>query len=137
LKRLIFYEHGICNIRLSGFPEPGEIEEIIEEYVTSVELLPYSLRVIFIDISGLVHMGARSRQVFSELLIQSSRHYGGNIELVIAGGSMNLRRFIHLFCKGIGFKERSHVFADLDEAQSWIETSSGQKRSLNTTVSLT
>jgi hypothetical protein len=120
MKNLSFCEDGLCTMHLEGVTQPREIENLIEEYVSGVELLPHHLRVILIDISELVHMGARSRQVFSELLIQASKHYGGKVELVIAGGSLNLRRFIELFCKGIGLRERSHFFEHLKEAQTWI-----------------
>jgi len=120
MKNLSFSEDGVCTMHLEGVTQPREIENLIEEYVASVELLPYHLRVILIDISELIHMGARSRQVFSELLMQASKHYGGKVELVIACGSLNLRRFIQLFCKGIGFQERSHFFPTLKEAKDWI-----------------
>lgn len=120
MKRLDFNENGVCRIRLEGLPEPSEIEQLIEDYVTGVELLPYSLKIILFDISALTHMGARSRQVFSDLLIQASKHYGGNVQLIVGGGSLNLRRFIELFCKGIGFSEQSHFFQALDEAENWI-----------------
>ncbi|MBN2378387.1 hypothetical protein JXM67_01095 [candidate division WOR-3 bacterium] len=134
MKKLAFFENGICNICLEGLPEALEIENIIEEYVLNVELLPNPLKLIFIDISGLVHMGVRSRQVFSELLIQASRHYEGKIELIVAGGSLNLRRYIQLFCKGIGFRERSHIFATLEEAQTWIESRFGKEPSVENTA---
>lgn len=107
-------------MRLEGLPEPKEIEDLIEEYVTQVELLPYSLKIIYFDISNLTHMGARARQVFSELLTQASMHYGGKVQLVVAGGSLNLRRFIELFCKGIGFVDHSHFFETLKEADDWV-----------------
>lgn len=120
MKKLSFSEDGVCAIHLEGVPQPAEIENLIEEYVTGVEILPHHLRIILIDISELEHMGALSRQAFSELLMQASKHYGGRIELIIAGGSLNLRRFIQLFCKGIGFQERSHFLPALKEAQAWI-----------------
>ncbi|MEA3311568.1 MAG: hypothetical protein U9Q76_05055 [candidate division WOR-3 bacterium] len=126
MKNLSFSEDGVCTMHLEGVTQPREIEDLIEEYVTGVELLPHHLRVILIDISELVHMGVRSRQVFSELLIQASKHYGGRVELVIAGGSLNLRRFIQLFCKGIGFQERSRFFEHLKEAQAWIAKRSAE-----------
>jgi|GEM_PF-3367554 len=121
MKKLTFFENGICILKLEGLPVHDELENLIEEYVMNVELLPQPLKLIFVDISELVHMGIRSRQVFSELLIQASRHYGGKIELVISGGSLNLRRYIQLFCKSIGFKDRSHVFGKLDEANQWVD----------------
>ncbi|MBD3284864.1 hypothetical protein GF359_00775 [candidate division WOR-3 bacterium] len=121
MKKLAFFDNGICVMKLKGLPEPGQIENLIEEYVMKVELLPQPLKLIVIDISQMIHMGVRSRQVFSELLIQASRHYGGKIELVIAGGSLNLQRYIQLFCKSIGFKDRSHVLADMEEANLWID----------------
>lgn len=40
MKRLDFNENGVCRIRLEGLPEPSEIEQLIEDYVTGVELLP-------------------------------------------------------------------------------------------------
>jgi len=126
MKNLAFSQDGVCTMHLEGVTQPREIEDLIEEYVTSVELLPYHLRLILIDISELVHMGVRSRQVFSELLTQASKHYGGKVELVIAGGSLNLRRFIQLFCKGIGLRERSHFFEHLKEAQAWITKRSAE-----------
>ncbi|MCK4231578.1 hypothetical protein KAX06_02200 [candidate division WOR-3 bacterium] len=126
MKNLSFSEDGVCTMHLEGVTQPREIENLIEEYVTGVEILPHHLRVILIDISELVHMGARSRQVFSELLMQASKHYGGKVELVIACGSLNLRRFIQLFCKGIGFQERSHFFEHLKEAQAWISKRSAE-----------
>jgi hypothetical protein len=126
MKNLSFSEDGVCTMHLEGVTQPREIENLIEEYVSGVELLPHHLRLILIDISELVHMGARSRQVFSELLIQASKHYGGRVELVIAGGSLNLRRFIQLFCKGIGLRERSHFFENLKEAQAWITKRSAE-----------
>lgn len=130
MKKLTFFDNGICNILLEGLPQAEEIEEMIEEYVMNVELFPHPLKLIFIDISQLIHIGVRSRQVFSELLIQASNHYGGKIELVVAGGSLNLRRFIQLFCKGIGFRERSHIFTTLEEAKSWIDDWSEKNPSL-------
>ncbi len=126
MKNLSFSEDGVCTMHLEGVTQPREIENLIEEYVTGVEILPHHLRVILIDISELIHMGARSRQVFSELLIQASKHYSGRVELVIAGGSLNLRRFIQLFCKGIGLRERSHFFKHLKEAQAWITKRSAE-----------
>ena len=120
MKNLAFSEDGVCRMRFTDVPPPEEIERLIEDYVTNVELLPYHLRVILIDISELKHMGALSRQAFSELLTQASKHYGDKVELVIVGGSLNLRRFIQLFCKGIGLRERSHFFEHLKEAQDWI-----------------
>jgi hypothetical protein len=126
MKNLSFSEDGVCTMHLEGVTQPREIENLIEEYVSGVELLPHHLRLILIDISELIHMGARSRQVFSELLIQASKHYGGRVELVIAGGSLNLRRFIQLFCKGIGLRERSHFFEHLKEAQAWITKRSAE-----------
>lgn len=122
MKRLAFSQDGVCRIKLDGLPQQTEIEELIEEYVTKVELLPYRLRFILINISEMTHMGVRSRQVFSELLTQASKHYGGDVELLIAGGSLNLQRFIELFCKGIGFLEHSHFFKTTDEAESWLES---------------
>jgi hypothetical protein len=120
MKSLEFSTEGVCRIRLDGLPDHTELEELIEEYVTKVEILPYHLWVILIDISELVHMGIRSRQVFSELLIQASKHYGGQVEVVIGGGAINLVRFLKLFMKNIGFKEKSHFFEDIGEAESWI-----------------
>lgn len=120
MKKLEFSADGICRIKLTEVPQPAEIEELIEDYVLSVELLPHKLRLIAVDISEMVHMIALSRRVFSEFLTQASKHYQGKVELVIAGGSLNLRRFLKLFCKSIGFRERSHIFAELSEATSWI-----------------
>lgn len=120
MKQLEFSQNGVCRIKLEGFPQPSEIEKLIEEYVIQVELLPYELRFMLIDISNMTHMGVRSRQVFSELLIQASKHYGGQVELLVAGGSLNLQRFIELFCKGIGFLERSHFFKSLKETEDWL-----------------
>lgn len=122
MKPLTFTREGLCYISLAGLPRPDEIEGIVEEYVSGVELLPYPLKLIFIDISKLVHMEIRCRRIFSELLTQASRHYNGQVEMVVAGGSLNLRRFIQLFCKGIGFNERSHFFEDIDEAEVWTQT---------------
>lgn len=120
MKHLSFSQDGVCRICLSGLPEPFEVEHVIEEYVSGVELLPHRLWIILIDISDLTHMGIRSRQVFSELITQASKHYGGKIELVIAGGTPNLQRFIELFCKGIGFRDQSQFFKNLQEAEDWI-----------------
>lgn len=120
MKNLDFSASGVCRITLNGLPDQTELEELIEEYVTKVEVLPYQLRAILIDISELIHMGIRSRQVFSELLTQASRHYGGQVEVIIGGGSINLVRFLKLFMKNIGFKEKSHFFEDIHEAEDWI-----------------
>ncbi len=121
MKTLGFRADGVCMIDLSGVPPPEEIETLVEDYVTNVELLPYELRLIFIDISHLEHMTFVSRQMFSELLKQASKHYGGGVEFVIAGGSLNLRRFLALLCKSIGLAERSHIFEDLKGAGSWVQ----------------
>jgi len=120
VNHLDFSNNGLCTIVLKGLPSPKEIEGLIEKYVSKVELEAYPLRIMLIDISHMRHMGARSRQVFSELLTQASKHYGGNVKIIVAGGSVNLQRFIELFCKGIGFKEHSHFFRTLDEAREWI-----------------
>lgn len=120
LTKLTFAEDGICRITLQGLPKSAEIEYLIDKYVSNVEFLPYPLRLIFIDISELVHMEARSRQVFSELLIQASKHYDEKVKLLIAGGSLNLRRYLELFCKSIGLKERSRILPTLAEAHQWI-----------------
>ena len=122
MHELVFQDKGICRIRLIDIPSPEEIEELIEEYVTRVELLPCELRVILIDISGLRHMTARARQVFSELLVQASAHYQNRVKLVVAGGSRDLRIFIKLFCKGIGMQERSLFFPSVDQAVTWLST---------------
>lgn len=121
MRRLTFSVEGVCRITLSGIPEPAEMEDLVEEYVANVEVKPHPMHLIFIDISKLVHMAARQRQIFSELITQASQHYGGHVELVIAGGSLNLRRFLELFCKSIGFRGCSHIFEDVAEAHSWIE----------------
>lgn len=120
MKNLEFSSSGVCRITLDGLPDQTELEDVIEEYVTKVEILPYRLRAILIDISELIHMGIRSRRVFSELLTQASKHYGGQVEVVIGGGSINLVRFLKLFMKNIGFKEKSHFFEDIHEAEEWI-----------------
>jgi len=120
MKNLDLSASGVCRITLNGLTDQTELEELIEEYVTKVEVLPYQLRAILIDISELIHMGIRSRQVFSELLTQASRHYGGQVEVIIGGGSINLVRFLKLFMKNIGFKEKSHFFEDIHEAEDWI-----------------
>ncbi len=120
MKDLSFSKDGICRISFGGLPHPDEVVELVEEYVARVELLPYPLRVIFFDISRLIHMELRTRRIFSDFLIQASKHYEGKVELVVAGGSLNLRRFIQLFCRGIGFADRSHIFASLSEADFWL-----------------
>lgn len=117
---LHFGEDGVCRISMKGVPRPANIEGLIESYITQVELLPNPLRVISIDISGLEHMIAQTRRVFSELLTQASSHYEGKVQMVVAGGSLDLRRFIELLFKGIGASSRSHVFADTKQAKSWI-----------------
>ena len=120
MKELKFSQNGVCRILFSGVPEPEEIEELIEDYVTQVEFLPHRLQIIYLDISGLKHLGARSRQVFSELITQASTRYKDQIKMVVAGGSLSLRRFIELFCKGIGFYERSVFFESNQDAEHWI-----------------
>lgn len=121
MKNLSFSDDGICRISFVGFPNPDEVVELVEEYVASVELLSKPLKLVFFDISRLVHMELRTRRIFSELLMQASKHYQGKVELVVAGGSLNLRRFIQLFCRGIGFADRSHIFPDLSEADYWVK----------------
>ena len=120
MKKLEFSQDGVCRIELSGVPKRIEVEELVEQYVTTVEFMPYTLKMIFIDISDLVHMEARTRPVFSDFLSQASSHYGDRVDLVIAGGSINLRRYIKLFCKSIGMTERSHLFEGLEEAEAWV-----------------
>lgn len=117
---LSFSQDGICRITLTGLPLPTQIEELIEEYVTKVELLPHPLRVIFLDISQLVHMQAKTRQVFSELMVEASKHYAGQVQLVIAGGPAMIRKFTELFCRAIGFVDKTHCFSTLDEGVAWI-----------------
>lgn len=121
MKNLDFSTDGICRIRLAGVPQPAEIEELIENYVINVELLPYRMRLIYIDISELVHMNFPARQVFSEFLMQASKHYDDKVNLVIVGGTLNLRRFLALFCKSIGLGQRSHIFEEQEEANRWVE----------------
>ena len=118
---LTFTESGICRMQLEGLPQPSEIEELIESYVTKVELLPYPLKVILLDISQLVHMPVRTRQVFSDLLVEASRHYADKVEVVIAGGPPMIRKFTEILCKAIKFADKTHSFATLEEARSWIQ----------------
>jgi hypothetical protein len=119
MKNLEFGEDGVCRIFLAGLPESSEIEELIEDYVTKVELLPYPLRIIFLDISELVHMQVRPRQVFSELLTQASRQYAGKIQIVIAGGPPMIQKFTEILCKAIGFADKTHAFTTLEEGETW------------------
>lgn len=129
MKNLDFTEQGLCRIKLDGLPQPEQIHALIESYVTEVELLPHTLRMIFLDISRLVHMQASTRKVFSELLVQASRHYSGKILLVIAGGPPMIRKYIEILCKALGFKQRIHSFADLADAARWIENWFGNQPS--------
>jgi hypothetical protein len=108
-------------MQLEGLPQPSEIEKLIESYITKVELLPYPLRVILLDISELVHMPVRTRQVFSDLLVEASRHYADKVEVVIAGGPPMIRKFTEILCKAIKFAEKTHSFPTLEEARSWIQ----------------
>jgi hypothetical protein len=86
-ERLVFGKTGVCRIKLDGMPTPSDIETLIEDYVSKVELFPHSLKVILLDISGLVHMQALTRQVFSEFLREASRHYADNVQVAIAAGT--------------------------------------------------
>jgi hypothetical protein len=120
VKQLSFTEDGVCTICLTGFPTPYEIEGMVEEYVSGVELLPYELKIMFIDISGLEHMKAHSRLVFSELLAQASLRYQNKVIVVVGGGSHNIRQYISLLCKSLGFADRCMIFEDIIQARSWI-----------------
>lgn len=121
MNELTFSRVGVCRILLEGLPEPFDIEKLIESYVREVELLPYPLKVILLDISELVHLQVRSRQVFSGLLIEASRKYAGEIQFVIAGGPPMIRKFAEIMCKASKFGDRTHSFAILEEAKAWIK----------------
>ncbi|MBN2379337.1 hypothetical protein JXM67_05990 [candidate division WOR-3 bacterium] len=116
---LTFSRTGICKISLEGLPKPSEIEGLIESYVREVELLPYPLRVILLDISKLVHMQVRSRKTFAELLIEASRHYSENLVVVIAGGPPMIRKFTEIMCKASKFADNIYSFSSLNEAKDW------------------
>lgn len=119
-KRLTFSKDGICRICLEGLPKPFEIEALIEDYVANVEFFPYTLKVILLDISQLVHLAARSRQVFSELLVQASKHYGSEVQLVIAGGPPMIRKYTEIFCRALRFKKATLSFETLEQVISWL-----------------
>jgi hypothetical protein len=118
--QLSFNESGLCTIKLVGLPKPPEIEKLIESYVVNVELLPYSLKVILLDISDLVHLTAHSRKVFSGLLVEASRHYGNDVDLFIAGGPPMIRKYIEIFCKALRFGDKIKSIDSIDEAMSLI-----------------
>lgn len=127
--QLAFNDKGVCTIILEGLPQPTEIEGLIEEYVTRVELLPYPLKVILLDISRLAHMQALTRQVFSEFLIQASNHYGDKVQLLIAGGPYMIRKYTEIFCKALKFGDRFHSLEKLEQAQSWLKDNIEQAES--------
>jgi len=116
---LTFSHTGICRITLEGLPKPREIEGLVESYVREVELLPYPLKVIFLDISKLVHMQVNTRKIFSELLIEAGKHYAGQVKVVIAGGPSMIRKFTEIMCKASKFGDNIHCFATFDEAKDW------------------
>ncbi len=119
--RLVFDADGICIITLQGLPQPAEIERLIEDYVAGVELHPWRLKMILLDISRLQHMQARTRQVFSELLIQASHHYDDGVYLAVAGGPCMIRRYTEFFCKALKFGDRFHSFDTLEQAFVWLK----------------
>lgn len=121
-EKLVFTNEGVCYIVLNGLPQPNEIESLIEDYVSVVELSPCELKVILLDISQMVHMQARSRMVFAELLAQASHHYGDKVEVVIAGGPFMIRKYTEILCRSLRFGDRTHSFDSLEQALAWVET---------------
>ncbi|MBD3285387.1 hypothetical protein GF359_03090 [candidate division WOR-3 bacterium] len=117
---LEFNNKGICHIHLRGLPKPAEIEKLIEDYVTEVELGPYPLKVILLDISELVHMQILSRRAFSEFLAQASNHYGDAVEVVIAAGPPMIRKYTEILCRALKFGQRTVSFDDIEAAEDWI-----------------
>lgn len=124
---LAFNADGLCAIKLTGLPRPSEIEKLIESYVVNVELLPYSLKIILLNISELVHLNAPSRRVFSGLLVEASHHYGGEVELVIAAGPPMIRKYTEIFCRALKFGDKIQSFDSIDNAMSWINKRLGDE----------
>ena len=120
-RSLAFSRNGICLIRLEGLPKPYEIEAIIEDYVAQVELLPYQLKVIILDISELVHLQAPSRKLFSELLVQASKRYGEKVQLLVAGGPTMIRKYTEIFCRALKFDKETICFETINEARQWLK----------------
>jgi len=125
--KLTFTENGICRIVLRGLPQTDELEELVGEYVSKVELLPYRLKVILLDISELIHMKAQVRQIFSDLLLQASRHYAEKVHVVIAGGPPMIRKYTEILCKALKFRNRTHSFDSLQAAKKWIKENPGEE----------
>jgi hypothetical protein len=123
---LDFTEDGVCRIVLKGLPQPEELEELVGEYVSKVELLPYRLKVVLLDISELIHMKAQVRQIFSELLLQASRHYAEKVHVVIAGGPPMIRKYTEILCKALKFRNRTHSFDSLQAAKKWLKENPGE-----------
>jgi len=120
-RSLVISKKGICLIHLEGLPKPFEIEAIIEDYVTKVELLPYPLQVIVLDISELVHLQAQSRKLFSELLVQASKRYGDEVQLIIAGGPPMIRKYTEIFCRALKFNKDTICFESTEQAKQWLK----------------
>jgi hypothetical protein len=121
-ERLVYTDDGVCYIVLDGLPHPKQVESLIEDYVSMVELSPCELKVILLDISEMTHMQARTRQVFAELLAQASHHYGDRVKVVIAGGPSMIRKYTEILCRSLRFGNRTHSFDTLDQALAWVET---------------
>jgi len=119
--KLEFNKKGICHIYLRGLPRPAEIETLIEDYVSEVELGPYPLKVILLDISELTHMQALSRRAFSEFLAQASNHYGDAVQVVIAAGPPMIRKYTEILCRALKFGSRTSSFDRMADARNWIQ----------------
>lgn len=119
--RLVFGKNGVCRIKLDGMPAPSDIETLIEDYVSKVELLPHFLKVILLDISGLVHMPALTRQVFSEFLREASRHYADRVQVAIAAGPPMIRKYTEILCRALRFGDKTYCFETLEAAVAWLK----------------
>lgn len=119
--KLVFGKNGVCRVKLDGIPAPTDIETLIEDYVSKVELLPHYLKVILLDISGLVHMPALTRQVFSEFLREASHHYSDRVQVAIAAGPPMIRKYTEILCRALKFGDKTYCFETLQAAVAWLK----------------